>query len=584
MDTKKRKFIKFGTFQHRSANSSKQFRRLYASSKEDEECSSTSSSASFSSSYSSSDQEEEEEEEEKVSKFFIIIKTTKRNEEEDEDEEEDEEDEDEEDEDEDEEYAPITKDVKKILSKHEIMQHMTELAKTSENSTLVKKCLTACEEVIHIENEKKIITSKREEKKHIEKQCKTYKTLLHDKRATSDKAFFKQLSAEKQQTIIDTLKQINIETQNDVPYRINLILATNIPNKYKSYALKKINSLSSMDPSMSEYFKIKNWIDGFMRIPFNQYCNLPVSMCEGIDVCHDFILHSKSILDAAVFGLNDAKTQVIQLLGQLISNPESVGSSIALKGPMGTGKTSLVKEGISKILNRPFAFIALGGATDSSFLDGHSYTYEGSVWGKIVQILIQSKCMNPIIYFDELDKISETPKGEEIVGILTHLTDTSQNSGFHDKYFSELEFDVSKCLFIFSYNDEGKINPILRDRMFKIQTNEYSKKEKIVIALKHMIPKICEEIQFWPDDIVFSEENIDYIIENCCEKEAGVRNLKRCLEIIFTKMNLYRLTKPNTKLFDDFIPLDIKFPFIMSNTFIQKLIKHAKVMNYSMYI
>jgi hypothetical protein len=93
-----------------------------------------------------------------------------------------------------------------------------------------------------------------------------------------------------------------------------------------------------------------------------------------------------------------------------------------------THNTSLVKEGISKILNRPFAFIALGGATDSSFLEGHSYTYEGSTWGQIVQILIDSKCMNPVIYFDELDKISETPKGEEIAGILTHLTDTTQNS------------------------------------------------------------------------------------------------------------------------------------------------------------
>ena len=111
---------------------------------------------------------------------------------------------------------------------------------------------------------------------------------------------------------------------------------------------------------------------------------------------------------------------------------------------------------ISKILNRPFAFLALGGATDSSFLEGHSYTYEGSTWGKIVDILLQSKTMNPVIYFDELDKISDTPKGEEITGILTHLTDTTQNSQFHDKYFSNIDFDLSKVLFIFSYNDEKK--------------------------------------------------------------------------------------------------------------------------------
>ena len=124
-----------------------------------------------------------------------------------------------------------------------------------------------------------------------------------------------------------------------------------------------------------------------------------------------------------------------------------------------THNTSIVKDGISKILGREFAFIALGGNGDSSYLEGHSYTYEGSMWGKIVQIIIESKCMNPVIYFDELDKISDSSRGEEITNILTHLTDTTQNNQFHDKYFSEIEFDLSKCLFIFSYNDASKVNP-----------------------------------------------------------------------------------------------------------------------------
>ena len=110
---------------------------------------------------------------------------------------------------------------------------------------------------------------------------------------------------------------------------------------------------------------------------------------------------------------------------------QSQGNVLAIQGPMGNGKTTLVKEGIAKAINRPFAFIALGGASDSSFFDGHSYTYEGSHWGRIVDILIESKCMNPIIYFDELDKISES-KGDEIIRLLTHLTDPSQNTLFQD--------------------------------------------------------------------------------------------------------------------------------------------------------
>lgn len=226
-----------------------------------------------------------------------------------------------------------------------------------------------------------------------------------------------------------------------------------------------------------------------------------------------------------------------------------------------THNTSLVKEGISKILNRPFAFIALGGATDSSFLEGHSYTYEGSTWGKILQILIDSKCMNPVIYFDELDKISETPRGEEIAGILTHLTDTTQNSQFHDKYFAEINFDLSKCLFIFSYNDESKVNPILKDRMYRIMTKGYNQKEKTIISNNYLLPRIRDQVKFASEDIIIPDSTLHYIIENHCNKEDGVRNLKRCLEIIHTKLNLYRLMRPNSNLFHEDMSFKVVFPF-----------------------
>ena len=238
-----------------------------------------------------------------------------------------------------------------------------------------------------------------------------------------------------------------------------------------------------------------------------------------------------------------------------------------------THNTSLVKEGISKILNREFAFIPLGGATDSSYLEGHSYTYEGSTWGKIVDILIRSKSMNPVIYFDELDKISETPKGEEIIGILTHLTDTSQNSQFHDKYFAEIDFDLSKCLFIFSYNDPLKVNPILMDRMYKIKTSSYLIKEKIVIANQYLIPKIRYEVNFKDGDIIIPDTTLNYIIENYTDKESGVRNLKRCIEIIYKKLNLYRLVKPGTTLFEKENTLVVEFPFHVTTDVVNNLIK-----------
>jgi len=392
------------------------------------------------------------------------------------------------------------------------------------------------------------------------------------------KFFNEKLTIEEQRKVINEVEEINKVNIVQKPYRLSL-LESDIPVNLKSIALNKISSLRTMDPGNGEYYKIKNWVDTFMQIPFNRYKSLPLTMENGIDACHNYMSESKNLLDSAVYGLNDAKIQIMQMIGQWISNPNAVGTAIAIKGPMGTGKTTLVKEGISKILNRDFAFISLGGATDSSFLEGHSYTYEGSTWGKIVDILVKSKSMNPVIYFDELDKISDTPKGEEIAGILTHLTDTTQNNQYHDKYFSEIDFDLSKCLFIFSYNDESKVNPILLDRMYKIQTEGYDKKDKCVIANDYLIPKIIEQVNFKKEDITISNNTIEYIIENYTEDEKGVRNLKRCLEIIYTKLNLYRLMKPDSKLFEKEMTLTVEFPYKVTDDIVRKLIKKDNQMS-----
>jgi ATP-dependent Lon protease len=274
-----------------------------------------------------------------------------------------------------------------------------------------------------------------------------------------------------------------------------------------------------------------------------------------------------------VYGLEDAKMQILQMMGQWVTNPAAVGTAIAIKGPMGTGKTTLVKEGISKVMNRPFAFIALGGATDSAFLEGHGYTYEGSNWGKIVDVLIQCKTMNPVIYFDELDKVSETPKGEEIIGILMHLTDTAQNQHYHDKYFSNIDFDLSKALFIFSYNDESKINPILRDRMYRIETSGYNTKQKTTIARDYLIPTIEKNVKFDAGEIIIPDETLEYIINHYTEEEKGVRNMKRCLEIVYTKLNLFRLMKPGTSLFTEkMTSLKVTFPYTVTREVVDVLI------------
>jgi ATP-dependent Lon protease len=440
--------------------------------------------------------------------------------------------------------------------------------KSLPNNKLAEEYMKECEKIVTQKEEKKKEKMEKRKTKHNE----IFKAFLKDTSIMNDVDYFSKLDQQTQIKIIQELKQINSKINLEKPYRLSL-LESNIPIEIKAIALKKLNSFKNMEPYMGEYSKLKNWVDNFMHIPFNKYQELPINFSDGVEKCHEFMDNAKRILDQTTYGLNDAKMQIMQLLGQFLVNPGSIGTAIAIHGPPGTGKTSLIKDGISRILNRPFELIALGGATDSSLLEGHSYTYEGSNWGKIVQILINSKCMNPIIYFDELDKISETTKGDEIVGILTHLTDITQNTQFHDKYFRDVNFDLSKCLFIFSYNDESKINPILRDRMYRIQTKGYNTKEKTVIANDYLLPKIREQFKFEEEDILITKESIEYIVENFCEKEEGVRNLKRCLEIIYSKLNLFRLMKPETNLFNAELNLKVQFPITVTKDIVDKLIK-----------
>ena len=436
--------------------------------------------------------------------------------------------------------------------------------------------------------EKEVEMKKKENKKSKKervKNVKKFKKIVRDNNSLNDYKFFENLTVKNQQLILKELKKVCKVIKVEKPYRLKL-LESDIPLQFKACALKKINTLRHMDPMAGDYYKLQYWVDAFMRIPFNKYNTLPICQSDGVEKCQAFMENAITSLNNAVYGMNDAKMQIVQLLGQWITNPNAIGCAIAIKGPPGTGKTTLVKEGISKLLNREFAFIALGGATDSSFLEGHSYTYEGSTWGKVVDILVQKQSMNPVIYFDELDKISDTPKGEEIVGILTHLTDTSQNDKFHDKYFSEIDFDLSKCLFIFSYNDESKINPILIDRMYRIQTNGYSTKEKIHIVKDYLLPKIRGDVKL-DEEIIFTDEVIGFIIDRYTSQEKGVRNLKRCIEIIYRKLNLFKLMKPGAKLFDDNLCIKVEFPLEITKDLVDKLVKKQEednVYHHSLYL
>jgi len=392
--------------------------------------------------------------------------------------------------------------------------------------------------------------------------------------------YFLDLDENKKKELLSIENKIKNINHSITPLRFQL-LTSNLNTDIKAIAIRKIENLSHMDPSSGDYYKTKNWVEGLLKIPFGIYKDLPVNIKNNSkEEITDYLLNANRILNNAVFGHKKAKCQILQIVSQWISNPQSKGSVFSIMGPMGNGKTTLVKEGIAKMINRPFEFISLGGATDSCYLDGHSYTYEGSIPGKIVEIVKKAKCMNPVIYFDELDKVSDTPKGEEIINLLIHLTDFSQNDHFNDKYYSNIPIDLSKALFIFSLNNLEKVNPILRDRMFMIQTNDLKDYEKLVIAKDYLIESIFKDIGVDSKDIIFSDNIIKYIIKSYSQ-EKGVRNLKRAFQTIIGKINIIRITKRGSikNLELPFEINDFEFPLNITEEIVNKLVDTNEIDN-----
>ena len=383
---------------------------------------------------------------------------------------------------------------------------------------------------------------------------------------------FKAMESPKRKLLLDALEKRDDYTKKEQPLMFRLLQMQLTPDTM-GLVMNKYHAMNSMDPSNGDYYKLRSWMEKLVSMPLGIYKQMPVKIDDGSDACLPFMEKAKRCLNEAIYGQEEAKLQILQFIAGKIANPSASGLSLLLVGKPGIGKTSLIKNGIAKALEWPFQFISLGGDGDATTYTGHQFVYEGSHCGKIANCLAQAKSMSMIMMFDELDKISATPKGEEVQNLLVHLTDPVQNMDFEDKYLSGVPLDLSRAMFVFSGNDIDKIDRVLLDRMVVVHLQGYETKDKITIAEQFLLPGALREVNL-VEKVAVTREVLQYVLEHYAKEEPGVRELKRCMEQIAQRINMLRMF--NVKELPFHIP-GFTLPFVLKKEHVDLFLKKAEV-------
>ncbi|MEM9723755.1 MAG: endopeptidase La, partial [Bacteroidota bacterium] len=281
---------------------------------------------------------------------------------------------------------------------------------------------------------------------------------------------------------------------------------------------KELIRLSRLNPAMPDYAVVMNYVEWLLELPWQNYSQDSFDFSE-----------VKKILDQDHYGLEKVKARILEYLAVLKLKADKKAPIMCFYGPPGVGKTSLGKS-IARSLGKEFIRVSLGGVRDEAEIRGHRRTYIGALPGRIIQGLKKAKTSNPIFMLDEIDKVGNDFRGDPSSALLEVL-DPEQNHSFRD-HFLEVEYDLSRVMFIATANTLNTVHPALRDRMEIIQINSYSQEEKQQIAKKHLIPKLRKEHGLKGTQVTISPKTISQIIQSYT-REAGVRALNQQLASLF---------------------------------------------------